>query len=103
MRTIKFNEQTLIVREKNNNLKPTKNFSKSSFRLNNQRDPGARTCVSKKENRCVVPAHPPLPFRRNIMSPWLHTQKCKRAPRRHTRHWVYLKTAEIRIPRLRAI
>ena len=80
----------------NNNLKPTENFRKSSFRLNNQNDPGARTCVSKEADCCVVPAHPPLPFRRNNMSPRLHTQKCKRAPRCHTRHWIYLKTAEMR-------
>ena len=80
----------------NNNLKPTENFSKSSFRLNNQSGPGARTCVSKEADCCVAPAHPPLPFRRNNMSPRLHTQKCKRAPRCHTRHWIYLKTAEMR-------
>ena len=86
----------IIVREINNNLKPTENFSKSSFRLNNPSDPGARTCVSKKVDCCVAPAHPPLPFRRNNMSPRLHTQKCKRAPRCHTRHWIYLKTAEMR-------
>ena len=90
------NKKKKIVREMNNNLKPTENFSKSSFRLNNQNDPGARTCVSKEADCCVVPAHPPLPFRRNNMSPRLHTQKCKRAPRCHTRHWIYLKTAEMR-------
>ena len=64
MRTIKLNEQKkIIVREMNNNLnlKPTENFSKSSFRLNNQSDPGARTCVSKEADCCVAPAHPPLP------------------------------------------
>ena len=92
-----------IVREMNNNLKPTENFSKSSFRLNNQSDPGARTCVSKEADCCVAPAHPPLPFRRNNMSPRLHTQKCKRAPRCHTRHWIYLKTAEMRISGLDTI
>ena len=104
VRTIKFNEQQkIIVREMNNNLKPTENFRKSSFRLSNQNDPGARTCVSKKADCCVAPAHPPLPFRRNNMSPRLHTQKCKRAPRCHTRHWIYLKTAEMRISGLGAI
>ena len=87
----------------NNNLKQTENFRKSSFRLNNQSDPGARTCVSKKADCCVAPAHPPLPFRRNNMSPRLHTQKCKRAPRCHTRHWIYLKTAEMRISGLDTI
>ena len=103
VRTIKFNEQKIIVREMNNNLKTTENFRKSSFRLNNQNDPGARTCVSKEADWCVEPAHPPLPFRRNNMSPRLHTQKCKRAPRCHTRHWIYLKTAEMRISGLDTI
>ena len=90
--TTKYNEQTnIILREINNNLKPTENFSKSSFRQNNQSDPGARTCVSKKADCCVASAHPPLPFKQNNMSPQLRTQKCKR-----TLLCVYLKTAEMR-------
>ena len=38
-------------------------------------------CVSKKVDWCVVPGHPPLPFKQNNMSPRIHTHKCASALR----------------------
>ncbi len=79
----------------NNNLKPTENFSKSSFRLNNQSDPGARTCVSNE--RIVVwhrLTHHFLSGETTCPLGVIH--KSVSAHRGHTRHWIYLKTAEMR-------